>query len=71
VLNTIGSLGIDAGTVLGFDIRSVGGNETALAAIDVGGVSSLYNINLTTGRASIVSQIGDDGGIKGLALTLI
>jgi len=70
-LNTIGSLGVDAGTVLGFDIRSVGGNETALAAIQVGGVSSLYNINLTTGQASIVSQIGDDGGIKGLALTLI
>jgi hypothetical protein len=71
VLNTIGSLGIDAGTVLGFDIRSVGGNQTALAAIEVGGVSGLYNINLTTGQASIVSQIGDDGGIKGLALTLI
>jgi hypothetical protein len=71
VLNTIGSLGIDAGTVLGFDVRSVGGNETALAAIDVGGVSSLYNINLTTGQASIVGQIGDGRGIKGLALTLI
>ncbi|MEG4047706.1 DUF4394 domain-containing protein [Microcoleus sp. Pol17_C1] len=71
VLNTIGSLGIDAGTVLGFDIRSVGGNETALAAIDVAGVSSLYNINLTTGRASIVGQIGDGRGFKGLALTLI
>ena len=71
VLNTIGSLGIDAGTVLGFDVRSVGGNETALAAIQVVGVSSLYNINLTTGQASIVSQIGDDGVIKGLALTLI
>ncbi|MEG4206670.1 DUF4394 domain-containing protein [Microcoleus sp. Pol7_A1] len=71
VLNTIGSLGIDAGTVLGFDVRSVGGNETALAAIEVGGVSSLYNINLTTGQASIVGQIGDGRGIKGLALTLI
>ena len=71
VLNTIGSLGIDAGNVLGFDIRSVGGNETALAAIEVGGVSSLYNINLTTGQASIVGQIGDGRGIKGLALTLI
>ena len=71
VLNTIGSLGVDAGTVLGFDVRSVGGNETALAAIDVGGVSSLYNINLTTGQASIVGQIGDGRGIKGLALTLI
>ena len=71
VLNTIGSLGIDAGTVLGFDVRSVGGNERALAAIEVGGVSSLYNINLTTGQASIVGQIGDGRGIKGLALTLI
>ncbi|MEG4344017.1 DUF4394 domain-containing protein [Microcoleus sp. A003_D6] len=71
VLNTIGSLGIDAGTVLGFDVRSVGGNETALAAIEVAGVSSLYNINLTTGRASIVGQIGDGRGFKALALTLI
>ncbi len=71
VLNTIGSLGIDASTILGFDIRSVGGNETALAAIDVGGVSSLYNINLTTGQAAIVGQIGDGRSIKGLAMTLI
>ncbi|MCW6051817.1 DUF4394 domain-containing protein [Lyngbya sp. CCAP 1446/10] len=71
VLNTIGSLGVDAGTVLGFDVRSVGGNERALAAIEVGGVSSLYNINLTTGQASIVGQIGDGRGFKGLALTLI
>jgi hypothetical protein len=71
VLNTIGSLGVDAGTVLGFDVRSVGGNETALAAIEVGGVSSLYNINLTTGQASIVGKIGDGRSIKGLALTLI
>jgi hypothetical protein len=70
-LNTIGPLGIDAGTVLGFDVRSVGGNETALAAIDVAGVSSLYNINLTTGRASLVGQIGDGRSIQGLALTLI
>jgi hypothetical protein len=71
VLNTIGPLGIDAGTVLGFDIRSVDGNETALAAIEVGGVSRLYNINLTTGQASIVDKIGNGRGIKGLALTLI
>ncbi|NJK68651.1 MAG: DUF4394 domain-containing protein [Microcoleus sp. CSU_2_2] len=71
VLNTIGSLGIDASSVLGFDIRSVGGNETALAAIDVSGVSSLYRINLTTGQAAIVGQIGDGRGVKGLALTLI
>jgi len=71
VLNTIGPLGIDAGTVLGFDIRSVDGNETALAAIEVGGVSGLYNINLTTGQASIVDKIGNGQGIKGLALTLI
>jgi Domain of unknown function (DUF4394)/RTX calcium-binding nonapeptide repeat (4 copies) len=71
VLNTIGPLGVDASTILGFDIRSSGGNETALAAIDVAGVSSLYRINLTTGQASIVGQIGDGRAIKGLALTLI
>jgi len=71
VLNTIGSLGINASTVLGFDIRSVGGNEKAVAAIDVGGVSSLYNINLTSGQASIVGQIGDGRPVKSLALTLI
>ncbi|MCU0547585.1 MAG: DUF4394 domain-containing protein [Oscillatoriaceae cyanobacterium Prado104] len=71
VLNTIGSLGIDASTVLGFDIRSAGGSETALAAIDVGGVSNLYRINLSTGQASIVGQIGDGRAVKGLALTLI
>jgi hypothetical protein len=71
VLNTIGSLGINASGVLGFDIRSVGGNEKAVAALEVGGVSSLYNINLTSGQASIIGQIGDGRPVKGLALTLI
>jgi hypothetical protein len=68
VLNTVGSLGVDASRILGFDISPSG---NAIAAIDVGGVSSLYNINLTTGAATAIGQIGNGTSVKGLALTLI
>ncbi|CBN53942.1 MULTISPECIES: DUF4394 domain-containing protein [Kamptonema] len=70
VLNTVGSLGVDASSVLGFDIRSVGGQESGYAALNVGGVSSLYNINLTTGQATALGQITNGEAIVGLALPL-
>ena len=70
VLNTIGSLGVDAGTVLGFDVRSVGGRDVAVAALEVGGVSGLYNINLSSGQASFVGQIPEGRLINSLAVPL-
>jgi hypothetical protein len=57
-LNTVGSLGLNVSGEAGLDINS--GNNTALAALQSGGGgnSSLYRINLSTGAATLIGQIG-------------
>lgn len=64
-LAVVGSLGVDAQAVGGFDIRS---NNEAYATLAVGGVTSLYRINLSTGAANVVGQLGAGTGTLGLAL---
>ena len=67
-INTVGSLGL--GTNLderiGFDISGLSG--TAFASITTGGLSRLYTINLATGAASLVGNIGT-GATPYLGLT--
>ncbi len=48
----VGPLGVAFTAVSGFDI--VPGTNRALAALTVGGVTSLFDINLTTGAATLV-----------------
>ena len=64
VLTTVGPLGVNTTSVLGFDISSMDG--TAFAALNVGGISRLYTINLATGTASLVGTIGSGGAVRGL-----
>lgn len=61
-------LGVTATAANGFDIDAR--NNTAYAALTVGGTSSLYTINLTTGAATAVAGGAIAGGeaIRGLAL---
>lgn len=61
-------LGLTATAANGFDIDAR--NNTAYAALTVGGTSSLYTINLTTGAATAVAGGAIAGGeaIRGLAL---
>ncbi len=71
-LNTIGFLGVNVGTVGGFDIFSPSnGVNTAFAAFAPNGstAASLYTIDLTTGAASSLGQIGTGAGfnLTGLA----
>jgi hypothetical protein len=61
VITNVGPLGVNASSVLGVDFTSA--NNTAYAALSVGGVSGLYTINLTTGAATSVGAFG------GLSLT--
>ena len=63
-LNTVGALGVDTSDVVGFDITNPGG--TAYAALAVAGSSRLYTINLTTGAATLVGNIGGTSAITGL-----
>jgi hypothetical protein len=62
----VGALGVNADGVNGFDITT--GNNTAFAALQVGGATGLYRINLTTGAATLIGQIGSGAALRGLAI---
>lgn len=66
-LNTIGTLGVDASTVLGFDISGLSG--IGYLALQVAGapVSGLYAIDLGTGAASFVGAVGTQLALRDLA----
>lgn len=54
-----GPLGVDTSDQVGFDIETRAEGETAFASLTVGGQSSLYTIDLPTGAATFVGDIGD------------
>src|SRR5262249_57841761 len=65
-LFTIGSLGVDTNENVGFDIAAPTNN--AYASMTVGGVSSLYSINLQTGAATLIGPIGGGEVIRGISV---
>ncbi|HXG66635.1 MAG TPA: DUF4394 domain-containing protein [Blastocatellia bacterium] len=67
-LNTVGSLGVDATDLVGFDI--FGCDMVGYAALTLPGetASKLYRINLATGAATLIGTIGGGELIKGIAL---
>ena len=70
-INTVGSLGIgDIESITGFDIITVNGINTAYFAVMSAGsaMSQLYTVNLETGAASLVGNVGGRA-LEGLALT--
>ena len=64
VLTAVGSLGVNTSTDVAFDISPL--DNTAFAALNVGGVSGLYTINLVTGAATPIGTIGTGTVITGL-----
>lgn len=60
-LALVGSLGIDIDSTGGFDIFTENGVNTAVAALTPAGStgSNLYSINLSTGAATQIGNIGD------------
>jgi hypothetical protein len=69
VLNTVGALGFDTDGRVGFDIAA--GSNTAYASMTapLGGTSSLFTVNLSTGAGTLVGQIGPGGyAVQALAL---
>jgi hypothetical protein len=68
-LNTVGSLNVNVGAIGGFDISGLTG--TAYAALTpttaTSGFSFLYSINLATGAATLIGQIGSGFNVVGLA----
>jgi trimeric autotransporter adhesin len=65
-LFTIGSLGVDTNGNVGFDITDR--TNIAYAALNVGGVSQLYRVNLITGQVSLIGTIGSGQAITGIAV---
>jgi hypothetical protein len=70
MLNTVGSLGLNADNNTGFDIAA--GSTTGLASLFVdpgtGLFAGLYSINLTTGAATLIDKIGDGSFVTDIAI---
>ncbi len=68
-LETVGSLGaagVGLSDELAFDIS--GATGTAFAALQTGGVSSLYDIDLATGNATLLGPIGLGGTVRAMTI---
>ncbi len=68
-LNTVGALGVDFQNFTGFDVS--GATGTAFASTTNPGaptLSNLYTINLATGAASLVGQIGSNLVLNDIAI---
>src|SRR6478672_4508280 len=67
-LNTVGPLNVDPTAVLGFDIETSTG--TARATMVVGGIPQLYTINLATGAATLVGNIGGSTVVRAMTTAI-
>ena len=67
-LNTVGPLGVDFNDTAGFDVVTLGADNYAYATLVVGGTVGLYSINLSTGAATSLGNVGGDLAVIGLAI---
>ena len=68
-LTTIGSLGVNTGIYSGFDIfTSSEGTDTAYAVLTTGTGTGFYTINLSTGAATLVGELGFTNQVYSLAV---
>ncbi len=67
LLNTVGGLGVNFGANTGFDISGLSGIAYAVLQPGGTGFSMLYSINLTTGQATLIGQVGSGFTLSGLA----
>jgi hypothetical protein len=59
VLSVVGPVTVDAAAMTGFDIGTApDGTNSAIAALTVANVTSLYTIDLATGAATLIDAIG-------------
>ena len=67
LVSTVGPLGVNTGSFGGFDIQQ--GTGLAYAVLRVSGVSILHTINLATGAATPIGEVGPGGlNIDGVAI---
>jgi Domain of unknown function (DUF4394) len=70
-LNTIGLLGSDFSTTVGFDISGVSGTAFASSADQVNGATSFFTVNLNTGSATLVGQVGSGLIVNDIAASVM
>ncbi|MEQ1860881.1 MAG: DUF4394 domain-containing protein [Chthoniobacteraceae bacterium] len=66
MLRTVGRLGVNADSTLGFDIDANG--DVAFATLVVDDVAGLYSIDLTTGAATLIGNFENNTTLRGFAL---
>ena len=62
VLTTVGPLGVNTDNQIGFDI--VGNSGTGLAVLEINGDARLFSINLSTGAATAIGDLGNSSIIS-------
>ncbi len=67
-IKTIGPLGVDTEGFVGFDIKGADAAKQVYATMRVDGKNGLYSIDLTTGAATALGEIGFTRPIPGLAV---
>lgn len=67
-LQTVGSLGNDINDLVGFDISGVTGSAFAVSVLDDGLSSMLWSIDLGTGQATSIGEIGGGALISSFAV---
>ncbi|HEY0006704.1 MAG TPA: DUF4394 domain-containing protein [Pyrinomonadaceae bacterium] len=67
-LNTIGAMGIDASSLLGFDIAARDNSGFASVIVTGGTTSSLYRIDLSNGAATLVGTINTTETVRDIAI---
>ncbi len=65
----IGSLGAAIDGVAGFDILTFGRDNIGIAALEVGGVTGLYQIDLSSGAAVAIGPIDGNPDVVGLVVS--
>jgi hypothetical protein len=68
-LTTVGALGVDVSSEAGFDIAANSFRAFAALTPTGGSASNLYNINLTTGVATLVGAIGGGQIIRDITIS--
>ena len=70
LLFTVGSLGVNAGTLVGFDIRWNGFEDRAYAALMTPGSAStlLFRVSLSTGTPTFLGEIGSVDPVTAIAV---
>jgi hypothetical protein len=70
-LMTVGSLGLAVSDLVGFDISGITGTAYAALTAPNASVSGLYTIDLGTGMATFIGEIGGGSVIRGITVNAI